>query len=79
MYVHHHGARSSHLLDVVLWMHNHQVNVERLLALLCNSLYDGESERDVRHEHAVHDVEVKPVGLAAVYHVDVRTQVDEVR
>ena len=28
-------------------MHNHQVNVERLLALLCNSLYDGEAGADV--------------------------------
>ena len=78
VYVHHHGARGSHLLDVVFGMYNHKMHVERLLALLSHSLDNGEAERDVGYENAVHNVQMKPVGLTVVDHLDVLREVDEV-
>jgi hypothetical protein len=48
--------------------------VERFLADLCYGLKDRESKRDIRNERAVHHVQMKPVGLTAVDHLDVAVE-----
>ena len=72
------GTAVAHLGNELLGLDNHQVDVKRLLAQTLNMFDDGETERDVRHEHAVHHVEVQQVGLAAVDHVNVFGQVAKV-
>jgi ABC-type Fe3+-citrate transport system substrate-binding protein len=62
----------------VLGVNNHKVDVERFLANLGYRLNDGESKRDVGYEDTVHNVEVEPVGIAAVDHLDVSLKVQEV-
>ena len=59
-------------------MHNHEMHVQRLLAFLCHGLYHRESEGDVRNEHTVHDVEMQPVGLAGIDHLNVGFEVKEI-
>lgn len=76
--VHHHGTQTSRLLDVVLRMDDHVVDVEQFGTLARHSLHDGKAKRDIGDEDAVHHVEVKPFGLAAVDHVNVAVQMQEV-
>ena len=66
-------------MNVLLGMHNHEVYVQLFFASLAHGLQHGEAERDVRHEHAIHHVQVKPLGFAAVYHVHFSLQVQEIR
>ena len=72
------GARLGEGLEVLLGFHDHQVDVEGLLGFLLDGLHHGYAEGDVGHESAVHHVAVEPVGLAAVDHLDVGFQVEEV-
>ena len=72
------GACLGEGLEVFLRLHNHQVDVEGLLGFLLDGLHHGDAEGDVGHEAAVHHVAVEPVGLAAVDHLDVSFQVEEV-
>ena len=72
------GACLGEGLEVLLRLHDHQVDVKRLLGFLLDGLHHGDAEGDVRHEAAVHHVAVEPVGLAAVDHLDVGFQVKEV-
>jgi hypothetical protein len=78
MYVHHHGAQGFHLGDELLGLHNHQMHVEGFLAQLGHVFEHGEAKRDVGHEHAIHNVEVKPVSLALVNLCQVGLQVAKV-
>ena len=78
MHVHHVGSQGFDLFGELARIDNHQVYVKRLFAYLRNGLQHGESETDVGHEDAVHHVEVEPVGLTAVNHVDVLGQVGKV-
>ena len=72
------GAGLGEGLEVLLRLHDHQVDVEGLLGFLLDGLHHWDAEGDVRHEAAVHHVAVEPVGLAAVDHLDVSFQVEEV-
>ena len=72
------GTRLGEGLEVLLWLHDHQVDVEGLLGFLLDGLHHGYAKGDVGHEAAVHHVAVEPVGLAAVDHLDVGFQVEEV-
>ena len=54
------------------------MHVEGFLTGLRHCLKDGEAEGDVGDERAVHHVEVKPVSLTAVDHVDVAVEMEEV-
>ena len=48
------------------------------MGFLLDGLHHGDAEGDVRHEAAVHHIAVEPAGLAAVDHLDVGFQVEEV-
>ena len=78
VHVHHHGTDLGSLLDVLLGMNNHEMNVEWLGAYLSHGLQNGKSERDVRYEDTVHNVHVEPVGLTSVDHVHIAAQVDKI-
>jgi hypothetical protein len=54
------------------------VHIERLIAGFGDSLQDGETKRNVRDERAVHHVEMKPVGLTPINHVNVAVEMQEV-
>ena len=71
-------TRFSSRVDIALRLDDHEVSVERFVAYLFNGFDDGKSEGDVGHEHAVHDIEVEPVGLTAVDHFEIRFQVAKI-
>jgi hypothetical protein len=54
------------------------MHIQRFLTDLCHSLEHREAERDVGNERAVHHVEVEPVGLTPVNHVDVAVEMQKV-
>ena len=72
------GARLGEGLEVLLRLHDHQVDIQGFLGFLLDGLHHGDAEGNVGHESAVHHVAVEPVGLAAVDHLDVSFQVEEV-
>ena len=78
VHVHHHGTQLSRLLDITLRVLNHIMNVERFLTGLGYSLEHREAKRDVGNERAVHHVEMKPIGLTTINHVDVAVEMQKV-
>jgi hypothetical protein len=56
----------------------HEMDIKRLFAILCNILQDRKTERDVRDKHAVHNIEMKPIGLTAVNHLQILTKVSKI-
>jgi hypothetical protein len=54
------------------------MNVKRFLTNLSHSLEYREAERNIWNERAVHHVEVKPIGLTPVNHVDVAVEMQKV-
>ena len=78
MHIHHHGPEFSRLLNVVFGVNNHEMYVKGFLTLLGDSLQHGEAKRDIRDEDTVHHIQVQPVSLAAVNHVQFAVQMQEV-
>ena len=71
VHIHHMCAQGLDLVNKLLGLHNHQVDIEGFLGVLGHGLHDGKSEGNVGHKHTVHHVKMKPVALAAVEHFDV--------
>ena len=78
MHVHHVGAQGFHFGDELLGLDNHQMDIQRLVGQAGNVLQHRESERDIGHKDAVHNVQMDPVGIAAVQHIHLISQVSEV-
>ena len=78
MHVHHHSAKLGGLLNVTLRPLYHVVHVEGFLTSLGHCLKDREAKGDIGDEGTVHHIEVKPVGITAVNHVDVAVEMEEV-
>jgi hypothetical protein len=78
MDIHHHGSQSSRLLNIMLRMDYHQVDIERFLTQRCNSLENRKTKRDVGDENAIHHVKMQPIGFTAVNHADVTIKMQEV-
>ena len=76
--VHQVGTEGLDFSNKLLRLHDHQVNVERLMADAGHVLEDREAERDVRDEYAVHDIDMEPVGTALVEPLHLRLKVGEV-
>jgi hypothetical protein len=76
--IHHHSTELGRLLDVALRTLYHVVDIEGFLAGFGHSLEHGESKGDVGNERAVHHVEVEPVGLTAVDHVNFAVEVQKI-
>ena len=60
------GARLGEGFEIGIARRDHQVDVERLLAVGPQRLHHVGSDRDVGHEMAVHHVDVDPVGAGRV-------------
>ena len=78
VYVHHHGTQFTSLFDIVLRMHYHVVDIERFGALPGYGLEYGETKRDVGYERSVHHIQMKPIGLTAINHVDVAVEMQKI-
>ena len=78
VHVHDLCSAVAHFVHKLLWLNNHQVHIKRLLAQLLNIFYHWESKRNVRHEYAIHHIEVQHLRLALVYHLYVARQVAKV-
>lgn len=78
VHVHYFSTECLYFLDEFFRLYNHKMYVERFLCMLCHRLHDGKSERNIRDEYAVHNVEVVPVSFARVEHVYVVSEVAEI-
>src|SRR5689334_25157600 len=58
---------------------DHQVHVERQSAMWTEALQDRRTEADVRHEMAVHDVEMQPIGSGGLDRRNLLAQTREIR
>ena len=56
------GAGIGECRDEGIDRRNHQMHIERQLGVRAQAAQDGRAEADVRHEMAVHHVEMQPVG-----------------
>lgn len=65
-------------LHVFLRVNNHQMHVQGFVGVLSECFHHGESERDVGHERAVHDIDMEEVGFAAVDALNLTLEVAEV-
>jgi hypothetical protein len=65
-------------LDIFLGMNDHEVDVEGVGAVLAHGLHEGETKGYVGHKNAVHDIDVKPIGFAAVDHFQIIGQVTKI-
>ena len=74
----HRRARLGEALEVLLRFHDHEVHVERQRGEPSAGLDDLGAERQVRHEAAVHDVDVQPVGAAGLDHGELIGEAGEV-
>ena len=70
MYIHHHRPYLGSLGDITLGGVDHIMYIEGFPTGFGHCLDDREAKGDVRNKRAVHDIEVKPVGLTLVDHVD---------
>jgi len=66
----HAGARLGECVEVLVGIHDHQVNIQRNLRDSPNRFHDRRSDGDVRDEMAVHDVDVDQIGAAALGRAD---------
>ena len=53
--------------EVTLRLRNHQMHIQWLLAIGANRFQQRKTKRDIRHEHAIHHIEMKVISFAAVY------------
>ena len=60
------GAGFGKRLKIAFGLDDHQVHIERLRGRAAHGIDDRGAERDVRHEPAVHDVDVDPIGAGLI-------------
>ena len=56
------GAGFGKIAEIALWFDDHQVHIERLGRRTAHRVHDRRAEGDVRHEPAIHDVDMNPIG-----------------
>jgi hypothetical protein len=54
------------------------MHVKRFFGVFAEGLHNGESERYIGNKHTVHHVQMKPIGLALVYHFNITPEIQEV-
>ena len=79
MYVHDMGSGVADGADVSARVDNHKVDVNHFVRELTDGFNNRETERDVGHEDAVHDVAVNPLRVAFLKHPDVASEIGEIR
>ena len=78
VHIHHHCAQLGGLLHVGFGVQSHVMHVKSLGASLGNRLNYGKSERYIRHENTVHNIQMKPLGFTPVDHFYLATEVQKV-
>ena len=78
VHIHHHGTQGLDLRDKLLGLHDHEVYVEGLLAQASYMLEHWEPKRDVGNKHAIHHIEMEPVGLTTIDHINIACQIGKV-
>ena len=73
------GAGLGEGLEIGVARRDHQMHVERLLGVGPDRLHDVRPDRDVRHEVAVHDVDMDPVGAGGIDGADLLAELREIR
>jgi hypothetical protein len=73
------GAGFRETVEIVFRIHDHQMHVDRHLREFAARFDDLRAERQIRHEDAVHDIDVQPVGAACFEHRDVVLQSRKIR
>ena len=56
-------------LHVFLGMNNHQMYVQRLVAIFVHRYHERKTEGNIRHKRTIHHIDMQPVRLAAVNHL----------
>ena len=52
--------------EIALRLDDHQMHIERLSCVASHRFDDDRPEGDIRHEAAVHDVDMNPVGAGLI-------------
>lgn len=63
-------TRIAEPLYIFLGVYDHQVYIERLLAILVHRYHKRKTERDIGDKRTVHHIHMQPIGIAAVYHLE---------
>ena len=64
------GAGFGKSVDIAFGLDDHQMHIERLRGRSAHRIDDRGAEGDVRHEPAVHDIDVNPIGAGLVDRAD---------
>ena len=78
MHVHYTCPQRLYFRDELFRLYNHQMHIQRLLGKLCHILQYRKTERYVGNKHAVHYIDVYPVGFTTVNHFNIICQVCKV-
>ena len=78
VHIHHHSTKLCRLLNITLRFLNHEMNIKRLLTCFRHSFQYGEAKRYVGHKRTIHHVQVKPVGLRTVNHLNILVEMQEI-
>lgn len=78
VHVHDFRTEGFHFVDKFVWLYNHEVDIKRFGAELCYVFQYGKTERDVRHEDTVHDVDMEVLRTAVVDFSDIVGKMAEV-
>ena len=73
------GTGLSKVGDIALRLDDHQVHIQRLLRVASHRFDNHRPERDIRHEMAVHDVDMNPVCACRVDGANLVGEVPEIR
>src|ERR1700681_2500468 len=68
------GAGRCEIVKIPFGLDDHQVHVERLFGGPAYRIHDCGAEGDVRHEPAIHDVDMDPVGAGPIDRADFFTE-----
>ena len=72
------GAECCKVTDVTVWSLNHEMDIQWLFGVLSDGCNDRHTITDVRDEHAIHDVDVVPVRLTPLYHLNISREVSKI-
>ena len=78
VHVHYTRPQSLYFRNKLFRLHYHQMHVQRLFRKLRHIFQHRKAERDVGNKHAVHYIDVHPVGFTAVNHFNIICQIRKI-
>ncbi len=64
------GTGFGEIIEMAFGLDDHQVHIERLGRRAAHRIHDGGAEGDVRHEPAIHHVDMDPIGAGRIDRLD---------